>query len=251
MRIGFVSDIHANAVALKAALDAIALETPDLVVCLGDVAADGPQPRETLELIRGLAGPAIMGNADAQLLGLEPEGDDPALARFNEASRWCAQSLTAADRAFLAGFAPHQRLEIEGWAVSLFHGSPRSFNDEIYPTTADETLRGMLADEPADLHIGGHTHFQMVRRLDQATVVNCGSTGMAYDRTRGAPGRIRFAAWAEYAIITLGVDGCEVSLRRAAFDLDAFVAAIRASGMPSPDWWSNAWLGAARLPVPG
>ena len=247
MKVAIVSDIHANAVALAVALDAIRREPVDLIVCLGDVASDGPQPRETLRLIRQLQCPVIMGNADAQLLGLEPEIADPALERFNEASRWCASVLEAKDRAFLASFAPRLTLDCAGTPISLFHGSPHSFNDEIYPITSDEALRTLLADHPAAIHVGGHTHFQMLRRIDNAVFVNPGSIGMAYDRTRGSQGRIKFAAWAEFAILQLGSSGWNVSLRRAPFDLDQFVAAIRSSGLPSADWWSSAWRSAATL----
>jgi putative phosphoesterase len=247
MRIAIVSDIHANVVALSAVLDAIGRESVDRIVCLGDVASDGPQPRETLRLIRRLGCPVIMGNADAQLLGFEPQIADPALEKFNEASRWCASVLEPEDRSFLASFEPRLTIDVEGTAISLFHGSPKSFNDEIYPTTSDEVLRTLLADHPAAIHVGGHTHFQMLRRIDAALFVNPGSIGMAYDRTRGSQGRIKFAAWAEFAILQLASSGWDVSLRRAPFDLDRFIAAIRSSGLPRADWWSSAWRSAATL----
>ena len=248
MRIAIVSDIHANAVALAAALDLIRREPVDRIICLGDVASDGPQPRETLQLIRQLGCPVIMGNADAQLLGLEPEIADPALERFNEASRWCASVLDATDRALLTSFVPRLTMDCAGTPISLFHGSPKSFNDEIYPTTTDDALRTLLADHPAAIHVGGHTHFQMLRRIDNAMFVNSGSVGMAYDRTRGAPGHIKFAAWAEFAILQLDPSGWDIRLRRAPFELDQFIAAIRSSELPNADWWSSAWRSAAKLP---
>jgi putative phosphoesterase len=247
MKVAIISDLHANTVALTAVLDAIGREGVDQVICLGDVAADGPQPCEVLQRLRALQCPMIMGNADAQLLGREPELADPALEKFNTASRWCAEQLEPDDRDFMASFAPSLMLDCDGAPLSLFHGSPRSFNDEIYPTTPDEALRAFLADRPAAVHVGGHTHFQMVRRIDGAVFVNPGSVGMAYDRTRGSPGRIRFAAWAELAILELGAAGWSISLRREPFDVDALVGAVIASGMPDPEWWSAAWKSAARL----
>lgn len=247
MRLAIISDIHANAVALSAALDAISRESVDRVICLGDVSSDGPQPRETLRLVRQTGCPVIMGNADAQLLGLEPEVADPTLEMFNEASRWCAKELQPEERSFLASFLPRLTIEVEGTTISLFHGSPRSFNDEIYSTTPDDALRMLLADYPAAIHVGGHTHFQMIRRIGDAMIVNPGSIGMAYDRTRGSPGRIKFAALAEFAILQIDPSGSEISLRRIPFDLDKFIASIRASGMPNADWWTAAWRSAVSL----
>ena len=247
MRLAIISDIHANAVALSAALDAISRESVDRIICLGDVSSDGPQPRETLRLVGQLGCSVIMGNADAQLLGLEPEVADPTLEMFNEASRWCATELQPEDRSFLASFLPRLTIEVEGTKISLFHGSPRSFNDEIYSTTSDDVLRTLLADHPAAIHVGGHTHFQMIRHIGDAMIVNPGSIGMAYDRTRGSPGRIRFAAFAEFAILQLASSGWEISMRRVQFDLDQFIASIRASGLPNADWWAAAWRSAATL----
>ena len=48
MRIAIISDIHGNLVALDAVLDDIARARVDRIVCLGDVAAFGPQPAEVV-----------------------------------------------------------------------------------------------------------------------------------------------------------------------------------------------------------
>ena len=44
MRLGLIADIHGNLVALDAVLAALTAARVDEVVCLGDVAALGPQP---------------------------------------------------------------------------------------------------------------------------------------------------------------------------------------------------------------
>jgi predicted phosphodiesterase len=46
MLIALIADIHGNAVALDRVLSDIDNQKPDQVVCLGDVAATGPQPRQ-------------------------------------------------------------------------------------------------------------------------------------------------------------------------------------------------------------
>lgn len=60
MRIGIISDIHGNLPALEAAPQAIEREVADTGVCLGDVAATGPQPRETVVRLRALGCPAVL-----------------------------------------------------------------------------------------------------------------------------------------------------------------------------------------------
>ncbi len=68
MRAALIADIHGNAVALRSVLDDVAsLEVPS-VVCLGDIAANGPQPRLADEMIQGLGCPVVVGNTDQNML---------------------------------------------------------------------------------------------------------------------------------------------------------------------------------------
>lgn len=85
MRIAVIADLHGNLVALEAVLAALADERTDGIVCLGDVAATGPQPRETVERLRAVGCPVVMGNADAWLL-------DP--SRGIRIRRCCAAAAT-------------------------------------------------------------------------------------------------------------------------------------------------------------
>ena len=68
MRIALISDIHGNLVSLKVVLADIDRAGVDQIVCLGDVAALGPQPREVVEQLRALGCPCIMGNHDWDVL---------------------------------------------------------------------------------------------------------------------------------------------------------------------------------------
>ncbi len=68
MRIGLISDIHGNLLALEVVLQELAQEQVDQIICLGDVGALGPQPRQVIERLRYLHCPVILGNTDAWLL---------------------------------------------------------------------------------------------------------------------------------------------------------------------------------------
>ena len=64
MRIVLFADTHGNLPATQIALAAIAQARPDQIVCLGDVAMFGPQPREVLGVVAALGCPVVMGNTD-------------------------------------------------------------------------------------------------------------------------------------------------------------------------------------------
>jgi len=52
MRLGVISDIHGNLVALETALADLEAAQPDIVWCLGDLAAFGPRPVECIHRLR-------------------------------------------------------------------------------------------------------------------------------------------------------------------------------------------------------
>ena len=66
--IAVISDIHGNLPGLEAVLNDIEEVGAEQIVCLGDVAGFGPQPREALASIKALGCPVVMGNADMEML---------------------------------------------------------------------------------------------------------------------------------------------------------------------------------------
>lgn len=241
VRIALVSDVHGNAFALDAVLDSLSVEAPDRVVCLGDVALDGPDPRGVIARLRGLGWSVVMGNTDAWLL--DPQSGDGASDEGPESveiERWGAAQLDGADRAYLASFEPTVSVDLGGGRSLLcYHGAPASNTTRILPTTSGQELDARFGGWPAALYAGGHTHEAMVRRHRQAIVINPGSAGLPIET--GADGVIRHPPWTEYGLVTVDGDEVRVELRRRPIDLPSLAAVARASGMPNAEWWINGW----------
>ena len=244
-RIGIFGDMHGNLVAFETVLRALRAEGVERFVCLGDVAATGPQPREVVPRLRDLDCPVVMGNADDELLTPpEPEldSDDETIARIREIDQWGARQLSADERAFVASFAPTVTLPLaDGGSLLCYHGSPHSYNDVVLPTTPADELDVLLGDGAATVLAGGHTHQQMLRRHRMALVLNPGSVGLPMDRIPPGPGTLN-PSWAEYAVLTCRDGDVRVELRRARFDLAALLAAVRQSGMPHGEWYAGDWV---------
>ena len=243
-RIGIFSDMHGNAVAFDAVLAALQDEGVERLVCLGDVAATGPQPREVIQRLRDLGCPVVMGNTDDHLLApIEPETDDEDLIRIRELDHWGAEQLSADEREFLASFAPTVTLPLaNGGSLLCYHGSPQSFNDLLLPTTPFEEVDEALEGVTATVLAGGHTHQQMIRRHRGFMMLNPGSVGLPVDRVPFSLSA-RNPPWAEFAVLTSGDDGrLGIELRRVPFDLAAHLAAARASGMPHAEWYASDWI---------
>jgi predicted phosphodiesterase len=237
--LALIADIHGNRIALEAVLRDIEASGVQDVVCLGDVAAMGPQPGEALRTLRELGCSVVMGNADAFMLEPTSTSEDEDMRKIEEIDAWCAAQLSRDDLDFIRSFQPTVRVDLNGGRTLLcYHGSPRSFDEIIAPTTPDGELDEMVAGAPADVFAGGHTHFQMYRRHRNATVVNPGSVGMSYSRTLPL-NDVGLASWAEYAVVDRG--SLSISLRRVHYDKQAVADAIERSGMPHAAWFAAEW----------
>ncbi len=151
MRSLVLSDLHANATALNAALEATKGRW-DRVVCLGDVVGYGPDPNEVTSKIRELGAKTIRGNHD------KAATDKMATDDFNPVAKaavdWTRSQLSADNLKWLTEL-PQGPLEVDG--IVLVHGA---FQDEDeYVFTPAQALEGLL-DSTAMITFFGHTHHQ-------------------------------------------------------------------------------------------
>jgi predicted phosphodiesterase len=242
MRLAIISDIHGNKVALDAVLDAIATANITQIVCLGDVAASGPQPQQVVERLKELGCPIVMGNTDADLLHPQFAPTDDTFQQYiQDIDLWCSQQFSTSDKAFMNTFQPTIEYPLANGKVLLgYHGSPRSYHERIQPITPEEQLDEIFNASHAAIMAGGHTHMQMLRRYKDGLIINPGSVGLALDRVSPLD-EARNPPWSEYAIIEAEGDKLTVELHRIPFDIQAFIQTIRASGMPHADWLANEW----------
>ena len=234
MRIAVFSDVHGNCYALDQVLADLQRHPVDQLICLGDAVQGGAQPAETVARLRDLGCPIVMGNADAWLLTGEVTSDNEAItAPQEEVRQWCLAQLSAADRAFIAGFQPTVELPLEGGRrVLCFHGSPTSFDDLIFPETAEDEFVRLLGPFAPAIMTGGHTHLQQVRRLGETFFFNPGSVGVAYDRHQPDDAQRRLDPWAEYAVLSSEGDWLALEFRRVPYDPRPLMEIIRTSGRP-------------------
>lgn len=207
MPVAIISDIHGNLLALDAVLNDIEDHNIKQIICLGDIAATGPQPREVIARLKQIGCPVVMGNMDDWLL--EPklkERDDPAKQRTQDMEFWASQQLTSEDHAYLASFPLTLSYELEdGKHLLAYHGSPRSYKEHIAPTMQDHDLEAALAGYQADIFIGGHTHMQMFRCHRRSLVLNPGSTGLAFDHAWPFDDTVRNPPWQNTPSSTLSM----------------------------------------------
>jgi putative phosphoesterase len=232
VRTALIADIHGNLVALDAVLSDIHRRDVDRVVCLGDVAATGPQPREAIDRIAEIGCQVVMGNTDEWLIEPRDESiEDDDTRRIVEIDLWTHEQLGEHHLERLRDYQP--LLELSG--LLCYHGSPRSNTEVLLPITTEAELAAMLNGHDEAIMAGGHTHMPMLRRHGPSLIVNPGSVGMPFEHT--SEGTFRNPPWAEYAIAGDG----EVEFHRVPVDVGAVTGAALKSGMPNAGWWVKDW----------
>lgn len=230
MKIALLADIHANFAALQTVAAEINLWRPDLVIVAGDLVNRGPKPRECLEFvyqrIREQNWYWLRGNHEEYVLEQAKTIHEPGnpAAEVHRASCWTMEQLNswAPDEESSNSFSgihllkqmPFQLnlLDPSARLASFVHASLQGIREGIYPEMTDEAIKSHLMTHPAPLPheqtdwIGmpsshaplslfgvGHTHRPVIRRLDEALVVNAGSAGLPFDQdTRPSYARLTF-----------------------------------------------------------
>lgn len=239
MRFAFISDIHGNLHALEVVLADLEHAQIDQIVCLGDVASLGPQPREVIARLKQLQIPIIMGNHETYLLN--PQLTEKHHPWLRAAERWCLEQLSANDLGFLRSFQPQLSFSLnQDTTLLCFHGSPRSNEEWLYSTTPSDTLDEIFDGQIAKVMVGGHTHVQMVRQHRGIMLLNPGSIGMPFEFPMRGPNQHIFR-WAEYAILEMMAGKLTTSLQRLPIDFEHLARTARASGLPDVEFWLSTW----------
>lgn len=155
MRYAVISDIHANATALRLVLKDAAAAGVGQVVCLGDVVGYGPEPREATALVRRFASVVIAGNHDDAVSGRISADDFIDLA--GDAVRRHRATLNAGQIDWLKSLPHVARLE----GALAAHGDFTAPKDFPYVSDEADAAANFAATDSPLLFVG-HTHVPLV-----------------------------------------------------------------------------------------
>ncbi len=182
MRVAIVSDIHANWQALEAVLEDMKKQGCQRVLCLGDLAMAGPQPKEVIDFVRCQDNwTVIQGNTDKLIGDYSQETVDKLKSAFPVMANALMDDVNILEedkKEYLKNLPAQKELEIEDIKVLLVHGSPRRNNEDILPDVPLAQIEEILQGVDADLIFCGHTHVPCGYQTDsRKTLVNVGSVG--------------------------------------------------------------------------
>jgi predicted phosphodiesterase len=158
LRLGILSDIHANLPALDAVVRALERRGIDRYVCLGDIVGYGPFPEECLARVRELTTDVVAGNHE--LLVLDPRAMPGAPAAVLTTLSWTRSTLGVGSRYYISCL-PLTTFPAPG--VLATHGSLAGPDDYVWAAAHARQQLARLEIEHPDVGIllVGHTHRAM------------------------------------------------------------------------------------------
>lgn len=227
MRLGLIGDIHGNAEALKAVLEAAKVEGIDAFCVTGDLVGYYYDPDRVLDLLAGWTYWAVRGNHEDMLLSMErdPRVRTDYLAKYGSGLEHALEKLDQEALTMLEHLPRSRTLSFAGRSLLLAHGTPWDTDEYLYPDAASATM-DRVAEFGAEFIILGHTHHQFDREVSGRLIINPGSVGQPRDRKPGA-------AWS-----VLEVETGSITHRRENYDIGAVVAAARQFDPDLPYNWT-------------
>ncbi len=244
MRYAILSDVHANADALRTVLADAADMHAERIVCLGDVLGYGPEPVETLELVYRRAHVCLAGNHDDAVSGRCPADDFTEIAATSVARHRAALSRSAVD---WLRHLPHTcefQAAGNGTAEGSFacaHGEfydPKGFGYILAPEDAIPSWR----ERTEPLLFVGHTHKPGVFVLDSDGIPHVREPadftlepGKRYLVNVGSVGYPRSGA-CRSAYCLYDDDVRMVRFRSLPFDIEGYQAKMNGQGLDEAPW---------------
>lgn len=172
MRIGLLSDVHADLTGLELALAVFRKQAVDQIICVGDLVDRGDEGDAVVQRVRDLKIPTVQGNHDW-------------LARCTQ-DFWkrnpqhitgTPQMLSEETLSYLDGLPRRLNFTFEGRTISVHHASPWDISARIEPFATHKLMKRVLREAKTHIVVLGHTHRPMVIHFkNYGTIINPGST---------------------------------------------------------------------------
>ena len=172
MKIGIITDIHNNLIALESVLNEIE-NSCDFIICCGDIIGIGPYPDETVQKmmkIKNLI--AVRGNHESYLLERIPNEEHMNIEEMKH-HKWEHKQLSNGSIDYLKTLPYSRKFEIEDKKIFITH---YAMNEDNKYTSFCNSIEKMFSSIDADIIIYGHNHSKNICNSDKL-YINVGSLG--------------------------------------------------------------------------
>lgn len=210
MKIGVISDIHNNVLALKAVLQLFSMHQCEMIICAGDLIGIGPSPEETVTILRDLKNfYAIKGNHESYIHDLCEE--TMGKSEYDH-HLWEHNLLSMQSKAYLSSLEINKIIEVAGKRLLITHYPDTSVigHDFLLDFEAHELDR-CFQNSGADVVIFGHTHKALNIKYENRHYINPGSLGCHnYNEMSGSAGILTIEDQISYEQLDVSYDISQV-----------------------------------------
>ncbi len=186
----------------------------------------GPEPQACIDLLKALEPLTVLrGNHDNKYTRFPQPGWQPNTYKKELLLRsfeYDCENINHADQLWLANLPKQFLCEFEGVATEMYHATPTSLIDIVYPWATAEELEKLYQHEQTQLVLYGHSHHACVRTGKGKLIVNSGSIGLPFDGDNRA----------SYALVDFDRQDIAVQLRRVTYDIEKAIGIARERSMP-------------------
>lgn len=180
MRIAILSDIHGNIDAFNAVVSSTEFMSCEMKINIGDAIGYYLYPGEVLAKLIELDFISIKGNHE-EILEKAVASETflhQITVKYGVGHQFCIDQLDQSQLEYLFNLPLTATIADKIGNIVLFHGSPTSTSDYIYP---DADLSDFAKKIPSECKwmILGNTHWPMLRRVGSTTIINPGSVGQS------------------------------------------------------------------------
>ena len=178
MKIGILSDIHANRAALSVVVEELhSLQIKDLIIA-GDTVGYYYEILGVRELLHDFTLFETLGNHEISLLSDDQTHLDDYRLKYGSGLSKNLQDLGSAGIEYIRKLSHPNHVTIQDVSFLISHGAPWDINQYLYPNSSVEVWN-KFESYSADIFILGHTHHQMLKRVKDKLIINPGSVGQS------------------------------------------------------------------------
>lgn len=178
MKVGILSDIHGNSLALDFVCKELKSEGINKIIVAGDLVGYYYNIKNVIARLAEFDSYVIKGNHEEFLLEAKRTGtlSEEFKSKYGSSILLALQNLNIEELNFLVNLKHPKSITLDSLQILISHGSPWDISEYLYSDSDTATWNKFLHYEE-DFFVVGHTHHQLIKRVKSKIIINPGSIG--------------------------------------------------------------------------
>ncbi len=222
MKLGVISDLHANIHALRAVWKKLQDLQVTQVICLGDLVGYGATPDEVIRFVRENQISTTMGSSEARL-SFDINNRELRQGIADQTIEWSKSRLSPDDMKWMRNLPMTGRMQTAHGRLRFMHGLPDDPDARVDMADSQKNLNELLEQQNCQILLTAGSHIPTVREVNLGFIINPGSVGLSLN---GEPG-------ADCAILDFSAAKLRVELFKVPYNFQAAAFDILTWDLPS------------------